>query len=147
VFFLFANVKLVGIQDGSYLANDAYPVVQTALAAHPQLNVVATTGDQMTLGAQRAVAAAGKTGKVKLIGAFASQLGVSAVARHEWFGDTVSLPYTEGEAAVKMLVAAVRNQPLPYPTRVPTLESPLNPLGSQLVTAGNVANFKAQWTG
>jgi ribose transport system substrate-binding protein len=122
-------------------------VTQNVLQAHPDLNVVVTGGDQMTLGAERAVKAAGKTGQVKLIGSYGSELGVRALREKRWFGDTVSLPYDEGRVAVESIVAAVRGKKLPFGANAgPAIIKRLSPIG-RLITQQNAKRFKAQWKG
>lgn len=139
------SIEVVTEQDGKYLAGPSYTVTQNALQAHPDLNVVVTGGSQMTLGAERAVNAAGKKGQVKLIGSYGSKLGVDAVCQGRWFGETVSLPYTEGQVAVESIADAVRGKPLPYGP-APDLVKRFSKVGS-IITKDNCADFKPQWEG
>ena len=139
------SIKIVAEQEAQWLADPAYKVTQNMLQAHPGLDVIASSGDQMTLGAERAVKAAGKTGAVKLIGSYGSQLGVSAVKAKRWFADTVTLPYTEGEVATKMLAAAVRKQKPPY-AAMTDVAVKLSNVGPTL-TPSSIGSFKAEWKG
>lgn len=140
-----SNIKVVASQDGQYLADPSYKVTQNVLQANPDLDVVVTGGSQMTLGAERAVKAAGKTKQVKLIGSYGSELGVRAVCQKRWYGETVSLPGTEGRVAVETIVASVRGKPLPY-GRAPDLVKRFSPIG-RIVTQQNCKRFKPEWTG
>jgi ribose transport system substrate-binding protein len=141
-----SNIEIVSEQVGQYLADPAYKVTQDMLQANPDLNVIASSGDQMTLGAERAVKAAGKTGQVKLIGSYGSELGLEGVKAKRWFGDTVSLPYSEGELAVQMLVAALRGEELPAKPAT-DVAAKSNGIGGTVITQPNAADFDAQWTG
>lgn len=138
-------IKVVSEQDGQYLADPSYTVTQNVLQANPDLNVVVTGGSQMTLGAERAVKAAGKTDQVKLIGSYGSKLGVDAVCEGRWFGETVSLPKTEGKIAVRSIVNAVRGEPLPFGV-APDLIKEFSPVG-RVITEENCAEFEPEWAG
>jgi ribose transport system substrate-binding protein len=138
-------IKVVAEQDGQYLADPSYTVTQNVLQANPDLNVVVTGGSQMTLGAERAVKAAGKTKQVKLIGSYGSKLGVDAVCEGRWFGETVSLPKTEGMIAVRDIVHAVRGKPLPFGV-APDLIKEFSPVG-RVITKENCAEFEPEWAG
>jgi ribose transport system substrate-binding protein len=138
-------IQVVASGDGHYLADPSYSFTQNVISAHPDLNVVVTGGSQMTLGAERAVNASSLKGKVKLIGSYGSVLGVQAVCQGRWFGETVSLPGTEGQVAVEDIVAAARGKPLPYgPT--PNLIKLFSPVG-RIITKANCAKFHPQWAG
>lgn len=138
------NIKVVSEQEGQYLAGTARTVMQNILQAHPNVNVYASSGDQMTAGAEQAVDSAGLKGKVKLIGNGASAPGVAAVQAGNWFATVVNLPFTEGQIAGTAVIKAVRGQPTGYPTWVNEIQySSVGPIVDQQ----NAANFKAQWKG
>jgi ribose transport system substrate-binding protein len=139
------NIKLVATAEGEYLRDPAYQATQDILQANPDLDVIATVGDQMTLGAEQAVAAAGREGEVKLIGNAASEPGVAAVKEGRWYGDTVILPFDEGRIATEAAIAAARGEEYEYSGGVSPVEE-LSPIGP-LVLRKNAAKFKAQWKG
>ena len=89
-------IKVLAEQQGQYLAGPGRAAMQNMLQAHPNINVAASSGDQMTAGMAEAVKSAGDTGKVKLIGNGASTPGVAAVAAGQWFATIANVPYTEG---------------------------------------------------
>jgi len=101
------EIKIVAKQEGRLLAAPALGVVQNLLQAHSGLDVVTAIGDQMASGAEKAIRGAGKTGQVEIIGASASEIGVSAVRDGRWFGTSISLPETEGEVAAEMVQQAI----------------------------------------
>jgi ribose transport system substrate-binding protein len=140
-----SNIELVATAEGEYLRDPAYQATQDILQAHPDLDVIATVGDQMTLGAEQAVVAAGREGKVKLIGNAASEPGVAAVREGRWYGDTVILPFDEGRVATEGAIAAAKGEDYPYSGGVSPVEefSPIGPL----VLKKNAGKFKAQWRG
>jgi ribose transport system substrate-binding protein len=142
----YPNIQLVAVQEGKYLADPSFTAMQNVLQAHPDVNVFASAGDQMTFGAERAVNAAGLKGKVALIGLAASKLGVQAVKEKRWYATTVALPYSEGFTATKLAVQAARGaKHLPKTVREDYLPG-FGPAPS-VVTQQNAARFKAQWSG
>jgi ribose transport system substrate-binding protein len=137
-----ANVKLVSKQDGQCNREEGLKVSQNILQANPDLHVIATAGDQSTLGAEQAVKSAGKEGKVALIGNGASKPGVEAVAAGRWTGTVALLPFTEGKAGAEALIKAIRGEEVP--TVIDSAE--LSPVGP-VVTQDNAADFEAEWDG
>lgn len=137
-----ANVKLVSKQDGQCNREEGLKVSQNILQANPDLQVIATAGDQSTLGAEQAVKGAGKEGKIALIGNGASKPGVEAVAAGRWTGTVALLPFTEGKAGAEALIKAVRGEDVP--TVIDSSE--LSPVGP-VVTQDNAADFEAEWDG
>ena len=60
-----SNIKVVAIAAGGYLAAPALTATSNILRAHPDLNVVVSSGDQMIAGAVKAEKLAGKTGNLE----------------------------------------------------------------------------------
>jgi ribose transport system substrate-binding protein len=144
----FPNVKLVAVQEGKYLGDPSSTAMQNVLQAHPDVSVFASAGDQMTLGAERAVNGAGLKGKVALIGSAASKLGVQAVVAKRWFADTIQLPFTEGFVATKLAILAARGaKGLPKTVRVDRLAGFPNLNGIGVLTQQNAHRFHAEWSG
>ena len=136
-------IEIVSEQEGKYSAESARVAMQNILQAHSDVNVVATTGDQMALGIEQAIKAGGVNGKVKIIGNGASALGVSAVRQGRWYATLVLLPYTEGRVATEHVVQAARGVVgLSASVDVEKL-SPIGPV----VTKANAGRFKAEWRG
>lgn len=102
------EIEVVATQEGRLLAAPALAAAQNILQANPDLNVFTTVGDQMASGAERAVNAADKAGKVAIIGEAASQIGIKAVRDGRWYGTTVALPGTEGEIAAEMVLQSAK---------------------------------------
>lgn len=104
------DISIVAKQEGELLAAPALGVVQNVLQAHPDLDVVTAIGDQMAVGAERAIKSAGKADDVEIIGASASEIGVKAVREGRWFGTSISLPFTEGEVGAEMVLQAIEGE-------------------------------------
>ena len=136
-------IEIVAEQEGKYAAETARAALQNILQAHRDVDVVATTGDQMAFGMEQAIKAAGLQGKVKIIGNGASAVGVSAVKAGRWHATVVLLPRTEGRVATEYVVRAARGATgLPTSVDVERL-SPIGPVA----TKATVDSFKPEWRG
>jgi ribose transport system substrate-binding protein len=141
-----SNIKVLAEQQGQYLAGPGRTAMQNMLQAHPNINVAGSSGDQMTAGMEQAVKAAGKTGKIKLIGNGASVPGVAAVAAGRWYATVANLPYTEGYLGAEYAIKAAKGTPL---SKIPSFVDDLkfSTVGTTIITKANVGKFKAQWAG
>jgi ABC-type sugar transport system substrate-binding protein len=128
---------------GGFLVGPAEGVAKNLLAAHPDLNVIVTTGDQMTHGVQLAVQSAGLTGKVKLIGLGASVYGINAVKSGAWYGTVVTLPYDIGRIAMQVLDRHLVNAKAKPEGIDPATYTHQNPL----ITKSDIGKFSAEWSG
>jgi ribose transport system substrate-binding protein len=136
------SIKLVATQSGMYAAEPAAKVAQNILQAHPDLAVIATSGDQMTVGAARAVDDAGKQGKVALIGDGASKPAIAGIKDGSWFGSYVLVPQSEGRTAAEYAIRAVRGETVP----TSKLSIEMSPIG-RLATKETIADFAGEWDG
>jgi len=88
-------------------------VTQTMLQAHPNVQMVLSQASGATVGAAKAIIAAGKSGKIIL----SDSSGASIVLPYIKSGvvqlSEVSQPVTEASVAVQTLVAAFEGKPLP----------------------------------
>jgi ribose transport system substrate-binding protein len=140
------HINLVAYQDGGgYLADPALAIAQDLLQANPEINVLATTGDQMTLGAQIAVEDAGLVPgqDILLIGGGGSCPGVAAVEAGEWFGTTLDVPRNEGVLGAEIAIAWVRGE-VTEPRGVDAQAESGFP---SLLTAETIGDFDCQWEG
>jgi ribose transport system substrate-binding protein len=136
-------IEIVSEQEGKYLAETARTAMLNILQAHPDVNVAATSGDQMAFGIEQAVNAAHLDGKLKIIGNGASVLGVSAVRAGRWYATIVLLPSTEGRVATDSVIRAARGA-VGLPTSIDVQR--LSPIGP-FVTKATVGTFKPEWRG
>lgn len=142
----FPAIKVVAEQQGQYLAGPGRAAMQNMLQAHPNINVAASSGDQMTAGMAEAVKSAGDSGKVKLIGNGASIPGVAAVAAGQWFATIANVPYTEGYLGAQYAIEAAKGTPL---SKIPPFVDDLldTGIGTPIIVQSNASKFKAQWAG
>jgi ribose transport system substrate-binding protein len=135
-----SNVDVVATQNGDYAPDPAMKAAQNILQSKPGLDVIATSGDQMTVGAAEAVKGAGKEGEVALIGDGASRQAVKAINAGEWFGSYVILPETEGELGAQYAIEAARGKSVPPFVRSID-KSPIGPVATKKTIDG----FEGQW--
>ncbi|HXD61187.1 MAG TPA: sugar ABC transporter substrate-binding protein [Lacisediminihabitans sp.] len=100
-------VKVIAEGESFFTATVALGAVQDMLQAHPDVNLIAGS-DQGIQGAVQALDAAGKTGKVLLVGFGASSVGTQAVAAGKWFSTVAMTPASEGRLGMKALIKALR---------------------------------------
>jgi len=89
------NIKKIQSAEGGYTAAPALKAATDVLTAHSNLDVFATSGDQMMTGIIQAVKNAGKSGKIKLVGNGTTIEGVNWVRQGIVLADPVGVPYTE----------------------------------------------------
>lgn len=104
----FSNVKLDAITYGGYTNATGLKAAQDLLTAHPDLNVVASFGDNQSLGIYDAIKGAGKTGQIKITSVGGTADAVKEIKAGRWFASTVALPYNEMVVAMNAVVGAAR---------------------------------------
>lgn len=129
------NVDVVSEINTEFLREEGRTGTEDALQAHPGLDVVFTTGDQMTYGAQDAIEAAGKVagtgeGEIALIGNGASYEGVEQIRAGKWLGSFVLLPQTMGVKCLEVTAAAARGEEVSEAERGID-QSTLSPVGPE----------------
>jgi ribose transport system substrate-binding protein len=138
------NIQIVAMQDAFYLEDEGFKVAQNMLQANPDINVLATSGDQMMLGAEQAVADAGLTGQVKLLGNGTGEQGYQAIKEGRFFADYADIPFTMGQIAGELAIKAVRGEEVPKSVKNDEQSPPL-PEGGPIITQENVDQFQPQW--
>jgi ribose transport system substrate-binding protein len=135
------NIEVVATASGGYLAAPALTATQNVLSAHPDINVIVSSGDQMIAGAAKAAQAAGKAGKIKMYGNGCTFEAKELILKGTQTGCTVYLPRTEGRLVVQALVNAVNGKGKTGVSIDPTPRSPIGGLG----TKANIAKFTPEF--
>jgi ribose transport system substrate-binding protein len=104
-----SNVQVVDDIEGGYTAAEGLKAVQDVLSAHPDVNVIIGSTQAIEGGAQ-AVKAAGKLGKIKLIGNGASCQMVKAVLAGDWYGGIMLPVKTAGAKATQLGIQHAEGQ-------------------------------------
>lgn len=136
------DITVVAEAEGQYLGPDvALAAMQDVMQKEKSINVVVGP-DQAMQGVELALADAGTLDQTKIIGLGGSEAALTALASGKWFGDVYGAPFTEGELAMKAMVAALSDG---------TVTGGIDPLqefpNGGLITAANVADYTAQWAG
>jgi ribose transport system substrate-binding protein len=134
------NIKVVAVAAGGYLAAPALKATQDVLSAHPDLNVIVSSGDQMIAGAVKAAQLAHKTG-IKMYGNGCTFEAKQLILQGKQTGCTVYLPRTEGRLVVQALVDAVNGKGKTGVSIDPTPRSPIGGLG----TKANISKFSPEF--
>lgn len=127
------NVQLVNQSDTSFLRAEARKITADVLQANPDLDAVASTGDQMTYGAEESITKAGKTvgtgpDDVVLIGYGATTEGIDKIKEDAWLQSFTLLPQTMAVKALELTVQAARGEEIPENERG-IEQSTLSPIG------------------
>jgi ribose transport system substrate-binding protein len=133
------NIHVVQVAAGGYLAAPALKATQNVLSAHPDLNVIVSSGDQMIAGAVKAAQAAGLAGKIKMYGAGCTIEAKALILAGKQAGCAVYLPETEGRLVTQALVAAVNGKGKTGVSVNPP--SSIGPIG----TKANIAKFTPEF--
>jgi ribose transport system substrate-binding protein len=131
------------IPAGAYERAAGRKAAQDILQSVPDVNVLTAVGDQLALGAEDAVKAAGKTGKVQITGEGGSVVGKKAVVEGRFYGTVVNVVQVEGELAAQAVIDELRGG---YDgPRAPDVikHSPIGPV----MTKENADGFEPQWEG
>jgi ribose transport system substrate-binding protein len=83
------------------------------LEAHPEIDAVFSANDMMALGAVEAIAAKGKTGKIKVVGYDAVEDAKKAIAEGTIMGSVAQFPSEMGRVAVESADKLLKGQPVP----------------------------------
>jgi ribose transport system substrate-binding protein len=135
------HIQVVAEGEAFYTVALGLAATQDMLVARPDINVL-VGADQGITGAVTAVADAGRTGEIVLIGYGGAAVAYHRIAAGEQYATVAQRPATEGQYVVEDLVRAIRTGE-PTPSRDPVAELP----DDGIVTRENVHLFVAEWPG
>jgi ribose transport system substrate-binding protein len=142
------RIELVAVAEAGFMRNKALAASQDFLQAHPDLDIVTTSGDNMTIGVEEAVIDAGLQDKVILVGNGCAKIAVEAIREGRWYASYPYLPYTESAEATKILINALRGKEQPYQGINIEQISPLKPdLWLDIENIDKHKDFKPEWRG
>ncbi len=107
------GITIVASQPANWERDQGFNVFQNMLQAHPEIDTVFAASDLMALGAIEAIAAAGKTGKIRVIGFDALDDAKKAIAAGTMEASVAQFPYEMGKAAVESAVKVMAGEKLP----------------------------------
>lgn len=107
-----AGVTIVASQPANWERDQGFTVFQNMLQAHPDIDSVFACSDLMALGAIEAIAAAGRTGTIRVIGFDALDDARKAIAAGTMEASVAQFPAEMGRAAVDSAVKVIRGETL-----------------------------------
>jgi ABC-type sugar transport system substrate-binding protein len=126
---------VVGTIAADYDREKARLAAEHVLRADPQIAGFFAVNDLMALGVADAVGAAGKRGKVAVVGVDGIRAALAAVRRGAMSATVSQYPYSIGQLGIEACLAALRGERLPA-----NVDSPI-----RLITRKNVARAQASF--
>ena len=112
-----SGVAIVTSQTANWERDQGFNVFQNMLQAHPEIDAVFACNDMMALGAVEAIAAAGRTGSIRVIGFDAVDDARAAIRSGAMDSSVAQFPAEMGRVAVETAVALIRGQVVPTDQR------------------------------
>jgi ABC-type sugar transport system substrate-binding protein len=114
-----ASIKFLSVVAGNWDRQVALTQATTVMRAHPELTGFFVANDDMALGVARAIATAGKTGKVKVISVDGLKEAEQAVQSGDLSAVVAQYPYAIGQMGVEACKAALAGKTLPTNVTAP----------------------------
>jgi ribose transport system substrate-binding protein len=106
-------MTVVASQPANWERDQGFNVFQNMLQAHADIDLVFAASDLMALGAIEAIAAAGRTGTIRVIGFDALDDAKQAIEAGTMAASVAQFPYEMGKAAVESAVKVLNGETLP----------------------------------
>jgi ribose transport system substrate-binding protein len=113
------GMKVVVSQPANWERDLGYNVFQNILQSHPEVNAMFAASDLMALGAMEAIAAAGKTGKITVVGFDAQPEAREAVQKGTMAATVAQSPARMGSMGVEWAVRVLKGEKPPAEIGVP----------------------------
>jgi ribose transport system substrate-binding protein len=107
------GVVIVASQPANWERDLGFNVFQNMLQAHPDLDAVFACNDMMALGAIEAIAATGRTGKIRVLGFDAVDDARKAILAGTMAASVAQFPQEMGRGAVESAVKLLRGEAVP----------------------------------
>jgi ribose transport system substrate-binding protein len=107
------GITVVASQPANWERDQGFNVFQNMLQAHPTIDTVFAASDLMALGAIEAIAAAGKTGTIRVIGFDALDDAKKAIEAGTMEASVAQFPYDMGRVAVESAVKILNGEDVP----------------------------------
>lgn len=103
------GIKIVATQAADSQRAKGMDVMQNILQAHPNIAAVFSENDEMALGAIEAIAAAGKSAQIKVVGFDGTKDALTAIKEGRMAGTVAQQPYEMGKMGVSAAVALLKD--------------------------------------
>jgi len=107
------GIRIVASQTANWERDQGFTVFQNMLEAHPEVDAVFSCNDMMALGAVEAIAARGKTGKIKVVGYDAVEDARKAIRDGAILASVAQFPSEMGRVAIESADKILKGQPVP----------------------------------
>jgi len=107
------GVEVVASQTANFERDQGFNVFQNILQAHPSVEALFCCNDMMALGAIEAIATAGKTGEIKVVGFDAVEDARKAISAGTLAASVAQFPEEMGRLAVESAVKVINGETLP----------------------------------
>lgn len=107
------GVTIAASQPANWERDQGFNVFQNMLQAHADIDTVFAANDLMALGAVEAIAAAGKTGKIRVVGFDALDDAKKAIEAGTMDASVAQFPYEMGRVAVESAVKILAGEKIP----------------------------------
>jgi ABC-type sugar transport system substrate-binding protein len=112
-------MRIVASQPANSERDLGFTVLQNMLQAHQDIDAVFATNDLMALGAVEAIAAAGRTDSVRVVGFDAIDDARRAIAEGRMAGSVAQSPRDMGRIAIETAAKVMRGEAVPADQTVP----------------------------
>ena len=113
------GITIVASQTANWERDQAFNVTQNVLQSHPAVEAIFACNDVMALGAVEAVAAAGRAGRVAIVGFDAQDDARAAIRAGRMDATVAQRPHEMGRLAVITAHRILRGEPVPAEQPVP----------------------------
>jgi ribose transport system substrate-binding protein len=107
------GIEVVSSQPANWERDQGFNVFQNMLQAHPKIIGLFAANDLMALGAMEAIAAAGKTGQITIVGFDALDEAREAIEKETMSGTVAQHPDEMGKAAIENAFKLLQGESIP----------------------------------
>ena len=104
------GIKVVASQTANWERDQGFTVFQNMLQAHPEIDALFACNDMMALGAMEAIAAAGRSGKIRVIGFDAVDDARKAIEAGTMIASVAQFPGDMGRLAVESASKLIKGE-------------------------------------
>ena len=108
-----SGIEIVTSQTANWERDQGFNVFQNIMQSYPNVQALFACNDMMALGAIEAIAAAGKTGKIIVVGFDAVKDGRSAILEGRMAGSIAQHPFEMGKKAIEMAHQLIMGKSIP----------------------------------
>jgi ribose transport system substrate-binding protein len=108
-----SGVQIVASQPANWERDQGFNVFQNMMQAHPEVDTLFACSDLMALGALEAIEAAGKAGRIRVIGFDALQEAREAIVEGRMLASVAQYSSEMGRLAVETAARVIRGEEIP----------------------------------